>query len=56
MDDAFKAKRFIYLNLRLGLLFAPTIKISGYVPAHLPFAVAMFRGLNLRVLPTAPEF
>ena len=32
MDDALKTTGNIYLNVETSLLFAPTIKISGYVP------------------------
>jgi len=32
VDDALKTRRIIYLNVETSLLFAPPIKISGYVP------------------------
>jgi len=36
VDDAFKTRGNIYLNVETSLLFAPPIKISGYVPVPNP--------------------
>jgi len=34
VDDALKTRGNIYLNVETSLLFAPLIKISGYVPGN----------------------
>jgi len=34
VDDALKTRGIIFLNVETSLLFAPSIKISGYVPCR----------------------
>jgi len=38
MDDALKTRGIIYLNVETLLLFAPPIKISGYVPGAILYS------------------
>jgi len=37
VEDALKTRGIIYLNVETSLLFAPPIKLSGYVPGSMVY-------------------
>jgi len=52
MDDALKTRGIKYLNVETWLLFAPTIKMSGYAPAwHLFFSTFYTSGSEAEAAP-----